>query len=412
MATLIVTLPLVIPGPGTEFDYVLTIDGHSTTRHGRATASLLPPLTGTGNEIVAVVPARALSWHQVELPKTLLEKRALSGSSQSTQLRAALEGLLEDQLLDDPSSLHFALAPAPAESPASWVAVCDHAWLRASLQLLEQSQRPVTRIVPEFVPAANDVPQTLYVAKGLESAQVVLPGKRGVTVLPLGNDAVSLLAWPESATIMAEPGVATQTEQLFKRPVTLHSAPQRWLQAAHSDWNLAQFDLATSSRTRAVKNLARSWNSLCHAPQWRATRWMAGLLLASQLIGLNALAWKERSVLEQKQAAIRSTLLQTFPDIKVVLDAPLQMEREVSALQQTTGAVTQRDLEAMLSAWSAIAPANHTLSEIDFTPGEARLKGSPLQADEAAKLAAQLRTKGYVMRTDGDRLVIRMETRP
>jgi general secretion pathway protein L len=412
MATLIITLPLVTPGPGTELDYVLTIDGLSMTRHGRATANLLPPLPGASNEIVVVVPARALSWHRVELPKTLLIKRSLSGSSQSTQLRAALEGLLEDQLLDEPTSLHFALAPEPTADQAPWVAICDHDWLRTSLQILEQAQRPVSRIVPEFAPTADDASQTLHVAVGLEPAQLVLPGTQGVTVLPLGSHAASLLAWPESAAILAEPGVATQAEQLFKRPVTLQSAQQRWLQAARSDWNLAQFDLATSSRTRAVKNFARSWNSLRHAPQWRASRWLVGMLLASQLIGLNALAWKERTVLEQKQAAIRNTLLQTFPDVKVVLDAPLQMEREVSALQQTTGAVNQRDLEAMLTVLSTFTPTSHALTEIDFTPGEARLKGLQLQAGEATQLGAQLRTKGYAMRTEGDAMVIRMETRP
>ena len=412
MATLIVTLPLIMPGPSTELEYVLTVDGHNSTRHGRATATLLPPLTGAGNEVVAVVPVRALSWHQVELPKTLLGKRSLSGSSQSTQLRAALEGLLEEQLLDDPASLHFALAPEPTEGQAPWVAVCDLAWLRASLQILEQAQRPVSRIVPEFAPTADDESQTLHVTMGLELAQLVLPNSKGVTVLPLESHAVSLLAWPESAVIMAEPGVASQTEELFKRPVTLHSPQQRWLQAARSDWNLAQFGLATSSRTRAVKNLARAWSSLYHAPQWRAARWIAGVLVVSQIVGLNALAWKERTVLEQKRAAIRNTLMQTFPDIKVVLDAPMQMEREVSALQQTTGAVAQRDLEAMLTALSAVTPNNQTLSEIDFTPGEARLKGLPLQADEIDRLGAQLRSRGYSLRTEGDRLVIRMETRP
>lgn len=412
MATLIVTLSPAIPGPGTEFDYVLTIDGHSPARHGRATANLLPPLTGAGNEVVAVVPARALSWHQVELPKTLLGRRSLSGSGQGTQLRAALEGLLEEQLLDEPAALHFALAPETAEDRAPWVAVCDLAWLRASLQIFEQAQRPVSRIVPEFAPTADDDSPSLHVVMGPELAQLVLPSSKGVTVLPLVSHAASLLAWPESAAIMAEPGVASQAEALFKRPVTLHSPQQRWLQAARSDWNLAQFDLATSGRTRAIKSLTRSWNSLCHASQWRAARWMAGVLVASQLIGLNALAWKERAVLEQKRAAIRNTLMQTFPDIKVVLDASLQMEREVSALQQTSGAVAQRGLEAMLTALSAATPKNHSLSEIDFTPGETRLKGSPLQADETARLEAQLRAMGYALRTEGDRLVIRMETNP
>ena len=54
-------------------------------------------------EIVAVVPARALSWQQVTLPQ--------GATAQASRLRAVLEGLLEEHLLDDPAQLHFALQP-------------------------------------------------------------------------------------------------------------------------------------------------------------------------------------------------------------------------------------------------------------------------------------------------------------
>jgi general secretion pathway protein L len=139
---------------------------------------------------------------------------------------------------------------------------------------------------------------------------------------------------------------------------------------------------------------------------------MAGLLLAIQLIGLNALAWKERAVLELKQATIRNTLLQTFPGVNVVLDAPLQMEREVSALQQATGAVSPHGLEAMLTSLSGASSSALTLSEIEFTSGEARLKGMQLTSEESVTLAAQLRTKGYALRTEGNMLVVRAQGAP
>ena len=407
MSTLLVILPLAMPGPDTEFDYVLTIDGQHIAHQGQAAAGLLPPLPGAGHEIVAVVPAQALSWHRVDLPKTLLNKSSLPRGGQSAQLRAALEGLLEDQLLDEPASLHFALAPGPAGEQAPWVAVCDRAWLHACLQLLEQAQRPVSRIVPEFAPlAAAAAAPTLYATAGPQAAQLVVAGAQGVSLLPLGAAAAKLLAWPESGAFMAEPGVASQAEPLFRRSVQLQAPALRWMQSARSDWNLAQFDLATSSRTRALKTLVRSWEHLRYAPQWRAARWMLALLLASQLVGLNALAWRESAVLDQKQAAIRGTLLQTFPDIKVVLDASLQMEREVRALQQATGAVSARDLEAMLGVLSAVAPVNQVLNEIDFSAGEARFKGWHLSPDDISQLQAQLRSKGYAMRMEGDGLVM------
>lgn len=408
MATLLVTLPIEMPGPGVELDYVLTTDGQSISRQGRVPPALLPPLPGAGHEIVAIVPARALSWHRVTLPGKLLGKAALPSGPQP-QLRAALEGLLEEQLLDEAALLHFALAPQTRAGVEHWVAACRKDWLRAHLQALDDARQPVARIVPEFEPAAPDALPALHVTTGLDPAQLVRPDARGVSVLPLGPGAAHWLAWPEEAPILAEPGVAAAAEALFKRPVTLQAPAQRWLQAARSDWNLAQFELARSGRARALKDLARGWTSLRHAPQWRAARWLLLVLVAGQLLGVNALAWKERSLLAQKQQALRDTLQQTFPEVQVVLDAPLQMERQLDALQQATGAGSALDLESMLSAvGSAVAP-QHSLNEIDYGAGEARLKGLRLGTDEGTEFSNRLRALGYAARRDPDGWVIRPE---
>ena len=57
-------------------------------------------------EVVAVVPWQCLSWHAVTLPP-----------HSGPRLSAVLQGLLEEQLLDDPAQLHLAVAPhAPTRS--------------------------------------------------------------------------------------------------------------------------------------------------------------------------------------------------------------------------------------------------------------------------------------------------------
>lgn len=409
MATLIVTLPLEMPGPGIELDYVLTTDGQTPSRQGRAAAALLPPLAGAGHEIVAVVPARALSWHRVTLPARLLGQAARLQGGANPQLRAALDGLLEDQLLDEPAALHYALGPQRGAGAETWVAACQRAWLRAHLQALEEARRPVARIVPEFEPATADAAPLLHVAPGLEPAQLVHAHAQGVTVLPLGPAALQLLAWPEEAPVTAEAGVASAAEALLRRPVTLQDAPQRALQAARSDWNLAQFELARSGRTRVLKQLARSWTTLRHAPQWRTARWLVLLLLGTQLLGLNALAWKERALLAHKRDAIRDTLRQTFPEIPVVVDAPLQMERQLAALQQATGSASPRALESMLGALASTAPGPLALSAIDYTDGQARLRGLKLSNEEAATWTARLQALGYALRADGEAWLLRAE---
>src|SRR6188768_93500 len=147
MSSLLVYLPPGSPTGTTEWAYALTADGHAVADHGRSPAALLPLPRGAGAEVVAVVPVRALAWHRVVLPKGI--------APGTPRLRAVLEGLLEEQLLDDTDSVHLALQPGARAGDTAWVAVCDRAWLRAALQALETAQRPATRIVPEFAPEGS-----------------------------------------------------------------------------------------------------------------------------------------------------------------------------------------------------------------------------------------------------------------
>src|SRR6218665_2792995 len=107
MSTLILLLPPGRPGPATEYSYTLTADGHHATGHARAPAARLQEPARPGAEVVAVVAARALSWQRLLLPPGL----PLGAGQQTPRLRSALEGLLEDRVLDDVGQLHFAIEP-------------------------------------------------------------------------------------------------------------------------------------------------------------------------------------------------------------------------------------------------------------------------------------------------------------
>lgn len=396
MSALIVLLPPEPASASAEFEYVVTNDGVSAARHGSVQAALLPLPERGGVEVVAVVPAARISWHRVELPK--------GTSSGSPRLRAVLEGLLEDQLLDEPDALHFALPPQARSGAPVWVASCDRAWLRAGLQALETAERPAARIVPEFAPAGVPV---LYAMGDPQRPVLVLAGAEGVLTLPLSAQALPLLpALPENTRCVAEPAVAGLAEQVLHHPPELQQAPQRWLQAAQSDWDLAQFDLSSSGRARAMKKLGTVWADVLAAPQWRAARWGAVLLVAVNLLGLNAWAWREHSSLDRKREAIRQTLVQTFPNVKVVVEPAVQMEREVAALRQTTGAISSRDLEAMLGALSGAPLSSRVPSAVEYSASELRVKGLNLDADQAEQVASSLSAQGYSAVQQGETLVI------
>lgn len=410
MTTLIVTLPTYPGDAASAFDYVLTADDNTVAEASMAPLALLPRpgYAAQGrkvHEVVALVPAHQLSWHQVQLPKGTLTRRFLKDGS-TPRLRAVLEGLLEDRLLDDPAHLHFALAPQTDPDAPMWVAACDRTWLRAALQALEQAGLAPSRVVPEFAPDEHS--DTVFVMGDATAPQVVLT-RGAVTVWPLSPATVELLNWPPEMRLLAEPAVAALAEQEFKRTVTLQQTTSRHVQALQTTWDLAQFDLVNSSRARSFKRVTTAVRSLWQAPRWRPVRLALLALLVINLAGLNTWAWKEQAALEVRQTAIKQVLTTTFPQVTVVVDAPVQMARAVAALQQANGAPTGRDLESLLGAFGAVAPAGYVPSAFEFSAGELRLTALPEGYED---LAFKLKAEGYTARPEGGKLVIAQEAAP
>jgi general secretion pathway protein L len=399
MSALVVVLPPHPASAATEFAYALTNDGATVARYGSAQPSVLPTPARAGSEVVAVVPATLLSWHQVELPK--------GTAARSPRLRAVLEGLLEDRLLDEPETLHFAVQPKLQGTAPVWVATCDREWLRGALQVLQSAGHEVARIVPEFAP--QDEP-ALYALGDPDDAMLVAVTAAGVATLPLNTQALALLpSLPADTACIAEPAVAALAEQVLQHQPVLQQSAERWVRAAQSPWNLAQFEFSNSGQ--AFKRAGAMWGDVVASPHWRPARWGAVLLVVLNLIGLNAWAWRERSALDAKRETMRSALTETFPGVKVVVDAPVQMEREVAALRQATGASSGRDLEAMLGTLATALPPQRVPTGVDYANGELRLRGLGLGAEEARAVAAAMRAHGYAAAMNGDMLIVTQEGR-
>ena len=397
MTSLLITLPIANADASAPYDYVLTANDSAQASYASAPLALLPAVRQT--EVIVLLPMSALSWHQVQLPKGSLA-RGLTAERGASRLRAILDGLLEERLLDDPAQLHLALQPQPVAEAPVWVVACDKAWLAAHLQALAQAGLTVGRIVPEFTPEA--LAQTLYVLGDeqhpmLLGANLVLCPLSAATVAWLG-EASAQGGLPE---VVAEPAVAALAESLFKRPVTLQQRPERLLQAALTRWDLAQFDLVNANRDRTSAQLARGAKDFLRAPQWRAARLALVALVLVNLVGLNAWAWREQAALQAKRQAVRAVLTSTFPKIPVVVDAPLQMAREVAALQRASGAASGTDLEAMLASLGAVLPAAQTLTGLDYAAQELRAKAPAVAPTEQARVALALRQQGLAAAWDG-----------
>lgn len=400
MALLLVTLPVPPASPGAEYGWALwSGDGRQLRAQGAAVPALLP----TGDELTLGVPGAQLSWHQVTLPQG-----SLSGA---VRLRSLLGGLLEDRLLDDPDQLHFALEPGARTGVPVWVAACNRQWLRDGVQAIEATGRRVMRIVPEWSPQPAGAPSLVFASGEPASPLLTVCDASGIAVLPLDIGSLSLLGTlPEDTVVQTEPAVAELAEQLLQQRLPIVTADERWLQAAQSPWDLAQFELASTGRARAGKKFTSILQALRHAPRWRAARWGALVLLLAQLVGVNAWAWKERQALEAKRVAVRSILTQTFPSVQLVVDAPVQMTREVAALQLAAGGLGASDLEPMLAALGASLPPGRTPTAIDYSAGQLRLRGLGLQPSDAERLSATLRSRGYNARNEGDLLLVQAES--
>ncbi|MDO8905468.1 type II secretion system protein GspL [Hydrogenophaga sp.] len=414
-------------GPSALVDWALSADGEMVLDHGQCAASLLP----RDADVVLVLPPRAVSWHRVVLPKVPQAK-----------LRAVLDGLLEERVLSDTNELHFALEPGGRSGQTVWVAACAKAWLQSWLQALEGVGRPVSRIVPSLWPLTPLTPNsdvndaslsaepTLHWAHD-EGDQVWLATScpLGVRCTPLRESANSTfgesafgglapatagppvdIATSDPATTrwLADPSVAAMAERALNQRFDLVSRPSWLLQCAFSDWNLAQFDLSLSSGARRGQRwlrTARRWRS---SPTFRAARWGLAALVAVQLVGLNVAAWAERNTIEAKKVAARQTLQQTFPHVSLVLDAPVQMQRELTQLLKVSGMLSPADLESLLGtiAQSSVEP-RPIPAAIAYSNNEGRFGAWRGSEESLNALIQAMERGGWQVRIEGSDLFIR-----
>jgi general secretion pathway protein L len=376
-------------------------DGHSVLRTATGAAVTLSAHAG---EVVAVVPHSRLSWLRVQLPP----------ASHGPRLQHVLQGLLEDRLLDDPQRLQMVLSPEGQQMARTGgetlVAVCDKTWLREALAPLQAAGLTVQRIVPELSPSASPV---LHVMGEPSHSHSVLCHLHGVTLLPPNTahwHAIAELA-QNDLQIQAEPAMVARVQSTLQRQSMLQSAAQRWVQSSQSVWDLAQGEWAQGRIQRMQRQAQAAWQTLWHAPAWRPVRLGALTLVVLHVLGLNALAWRERSLLQAQQAALQTILTSTFPSVTLVIDAPLQMQREVDALQQQTGTTSRTDFEPLLASLADVLPAGQTPQHIHFANHVLRVQGITLDSNAAG--VDRLRARGLRLRQDGnDTWVLQAEGTP
>ena len=392
------------PSPGTEYTYALSPDGLVLQGQGHCAASLLPK----ADTVIAVLADADVGWHRITLPK-----------APSARLRAAITGVIEEGLLDDAEATHLAVAPQASAGEPTWIAAVNKAWLVSELAALERADVFVDRVAPSSWP--DDPPTGHFSADNggengvYNSASAAMAGTvsltwshpDGVATLSLQGGLARAVFKPEvtaSARFSASPDAASAAEQWLGAPVNVMSTAQRALQASRTLWDLRQFDLARRNRgTRALRDSMKKFFS----PDWRPVRLgLVGMALFN-VLGLNLWAWHQESQQTQRRVAMTKVLQTTFPQVRAVLDAPLQMQREVQTLRAAAGKPSDTDLEPMLQAAASAWPADRPpLDAMSFEAGRLTLPGTGWTDAQIVEFRGRLRPGGWTVDSSGGKLAL------
>jgi general secretion pathway protein L len=380
------------------YRFALSADGVNLSDHGQRQLTDLP----RADTVLAVMQDADVSWHPVTLPKVAQAK-----------LRPLLIGSLEEALLGEAEQTHFAIQHGWQGNQAAWVATCHEAWLSHHLNRLEAANLAIERVVPAIFPGEGITGHFWLQADGPDAQSTTLmlswSDPRMAVCLPADGGVARALATAQDASLVrwsADPEAAQQAEQWLGRPVESLLPVQRLLESSRSDWNLRQFSLARSGR--GVLALRDGWRVLM-SPPWRATRWGLVTLAVVQLIGLNWWAASLNAQVKANKLVAVKVAQETFPQMGAILDAPLQMNREMKRLRAQAGRVGADDLESALlvaaSAWPMDRPP---VERFVFDNGQLTLSTPGWEPAQVDQFRERIRQQGWDLRaSEGELLMSR-----
>lgn len=380
------------PGAPREYDWALTPDGRQISSEGRSAATALP----AADSVIAVVAECDISWRCIDLPRA------------GRQMRAALAGKLEELVLDDPEQLHFAVEPDAVGGDTAWVAVMSRPWLAEHLAHLDAAHVFVDRVAPPAWP--DELPRGHFFEShgaGEEGIALRWSHADGVTTLPL-QGGLARQFFPaglvHAALWTATPGVATSAERWLGTSVGVQTPAQRALAVVDNAWNLRQFDMAP--RARGVRALRLFSRALMRKP-WQPVRWGLAALLLVQLVGLNLWAWQQNRELAARRQAITTTLTGAFPQVRAILDAPVQMQKQLDLLRTAAGSIGEQDFEALLAAAATAWPADRPPAEaLAFEPGRLTLSAQGWSPPQVDNFRTQLQSEGWQLDASEGKLTV------
>ena len=104
-------------------------------------------------------------------------------------------------------------------------------------------------------------------------------------------------------------------------------------------------------------------------------------------------------------------LQSTFPHVPVIVDAPVQMQRELDLLRSNSGALSGSDMEALLAASSGISGVQNAKA-LQYQDKQLRISGLNLTPEALTDAQESLQATGYQLSRDGTDLLLTTKAQP
>lgn len=309
---------------------------------GRATLANLP----RAEACELVLPAETVLLTRVSLPR---------GGKQ--KMRQLLAYAIEDRLVAEPDAVHVATGPTLADGQTT-LAVVDKAWLaRVLARLNKVGLRP-----------RSAWPETLLPMLPANGWVMVWDGRGGF--LRSGEHAGMSLdggssTQPPAALVLSVTEARTTATLPHHLLLRLREATPPPDVEAWSDVLGVPVEIGIGWTPLQRPDVVRGGIDLLQGtfvPAGVARDWWPGLRLPLILAGLIALLqigatttewWRLSREKHQLQTAMEQRFRETFPDARVVVDAPLQMQRKLAELRGAAGQMSASDFLPLLSRTAA-----------------------------------------------------------
>lgn len=355
--------------------------------------------------VEAVVPASLVLLARVRLPAAPRRK-----------LLQLLPHIVEEKLMYEPETIHVAAGPQMEDGETA-VAIIDKNWMRQVVGALRKAGLPPWRMQPETL--MPEVAAGAWSVVWMGNGGFVRTGPVSGLALDGGNSDVPPLGLMLASKEAAAKGTPPQRIDLHLAELCEPPDLAAWSDQLGIPVSVAgPWDGAAGmpAADPGINLLQGEFAPAMMKPDWRGRlripAMMAGAILTLQLVGALAdwamLANEKRQISAEMQNAFR----QAFPEARTVVNAPLQMRRNLTDLRHAHGLPDAGDFLPVLAKAAPLLfqPGKATIRSMQYDRGalkvELQLNGA--QAPEQIKtgfMAAGLLADFEKPPRAGDRLV-------